>query len=246
MFISLPAGARGGKVLVIPEQLNPEQGFLELQPNPELNPLWPRERNPKARQEPHVSVSKSVSKVSVKMGDVSEAGYRSLKKISDIYVDHGISNKVETNRPQALHIDPQFISYNLVYRDPEEEKPEPKPSGLLQTIIAKLKSLARATTSRIRMSSNLLGGDRFSFPEDQDTSTPDTSEPAPGQISTTPIQPVIFNRETESDNISIFVDDLKVSAGESNPTHGTEIYDEINETDEPSSRIDIKPLSGTE
>jgi len=170
--ISLPLGARGGRALFLPQEQFSDAHNFDLV-------LGPTKR-------PTVSVSKSVSKVSVKMGKVSigseksPKGLESLAKISDIYVDRGIRNRM----PAPRRIQPYYIGYNLVYREPEKMpiKVSSAPSvvithkprrvlppfvtsspqstsnptgGLLATIIAKLKSLAEATSSRIRFS-NLL------------------------------------------------------------------------------------------
>ena len=138
------------------------------------------------------------------------SGLESLAKISDIYVDRGIPSSSNVgNSPRLLvaappaprRIQPYYIGYNLVYREPslaEKKKSaslplvltgpsaagggvqpvrrlttpqhqhpsaaqQPLPAappaansnpnvGLLATIIAKLKSLAEATSSRIRFS----------------------------------------------------------------------------------------------
>ena len=60
-----------------------------------------------------VSVSKSVSKVSVKMGKISvaEPGLNSLDDISDIYVDRDIGNSV--NRRQGLPATPPEFNRHL-------------------------------------------------------------------------------------------------------------------------------------
>ena len=124
----------------------------------------------------------------------ADSGLQSLAQISDIYVDRGIRNNrplpqvpgggigLAGHHPSPRRIQPYYIGYNLVYREPEKHKkplytpvspanlvpslrrlhPSQPPTppanlnvGLLSTIIAKLKSLAEATSSRIRFS-NLL------------------------------------------------------------------------------------------
>jgi len=193
-LVPLPLGARGGKILSIPPNGGPP-----FRPPPPPRASFARLRRPlEPRVTSSVSVSKSVSKVSVKMGKISvaEPGLNSLDDISDIYVDRDIGNSVnrrqglpatppEFNRnlevdnnsldsqevdpldaaqDKARRIDPQFIGYNLVYREPPPPPPPmavrpPATAGILQTIIAKLKSLARATSSGIRFSNLLTGGE---------------------------------------------------------------------------------------
>jgi len=206
--IALPAGARGGKALLhlptSPQHFtNDVVNRFDLELGPTHRP--PFVLPPSAAS---VSVSKSVSKVSV-MRKVSvssstsedggsnseqDSGLQSLAKISDIYVDRGIRNNrplpqvpgggigLAGRQPRPRRIQPYYIGYNLVYREPEMHKkplytpaspanlvpslrrlhPSQPPTppanlnvGLLSTIIAKLKSLAEATSSRIRFS-NLL------------------------------------------------------------------------------------------
>ena len=181
-------------------------------------------------------MSKSVSKVSVKRGKVSvNNGHDSLAKISDIYVDRGIRNRSPI-RPRKIQ--PYYIGYNLVYREPLAEKkklaqlkiappshPPPPPPvnillthpprrgppsnpniGLLATIIAKLKSLAEATSSRIKFS-NLLKEPVLLTTEATTTST-----------TTTPGTPEQMAEEAgqlkEQQHVLVRVDDLGVTTGE--------------------------------
>jgi len=221
--VSLPAGARGGKALLLP----PPEHYSDVN-------RFDLELGPTRR--PIVSVSKSVSKVSVKRGKVSvNNGHDSLAKISDIYVDRGIRNRSPI-RPRKIQ--PYYIGYNLVYREPLAEKkklaqlkiappshPPPPPPvnillthpprrgppsnpniGLLATIIAKLKSLAEATSSRIKFS-NLLKEPVLLTTEATTTST-----------TTTPGTPEQLAEEAgqlkEQQHVLVRVDDLGVTTGE--------------------------------
>lgn len=180
---SLVAGARGGRILTTGPALAPPRvplpvALLRIPFRPQHGDSG---ADPFRFAGPSVSVSKSVSKVSVKMGKISVEHARPdrLAQISDIYTDPDlgggeadrsnqlvdqdvvdVSNRLEYSRPQGRRIDPQFVSYNLVYREPPRKTTTtPKPAGLLHTIIAKLKSFARATSSGIRFSSLLLGSE---------------------------------------------------------------------------------------
>lgn len=167
--VSLSAGARGGKILsgaVFPPELARPRPLV-LTADKFRFPFPAAAVGPAATVPgPSVSVSKSVSKVSVKMGSISVGGPNQVDPLGPVgpglvphfYVNPAVgSNRVDETRAQARRIDPQYISYNLVYREPEKfiTTTTPKPMGLLQSIIAKLKSLARATSAGIRFS-NLL------------------------------------------------------------------------------------------
>jgi len=217
--VSLPAGARGGKALLLP----PPEHYSDVN-------RFDLELGPTRR--PIVSVSKSVSKVSVKRGKVSvNNGHETLAKISDIYIDRGIRNRSPI-RPRRIQ--PYYIGYNLVYREPSAEKkklaqlkvvapPHPPPQasivlthpprrvqpsnpniGLLATIIAKLKSLAEATSSRIKFS-NLLK-EPVLLTTEATTSTTTTGRPEQqvgqsGQVK-------------EQQHVLIRIDDLGVTTDE--------------------------------
>jgi membrane protein implicated in regulation of membrane protease activity len=229
--VSLPAGARGGKALLLPEHYSDVNRFdLELGPT----------------RRPTVSVSKSVSKVSVKrkvsVGSTngleslisSGGGLEALRKISDIYVDRGIRNG-SPQPPGPRRIQPYYIGYNLVYREPEKYKrtglpppppPQPAPAhlvlthpprrlptptnpniGLLSTIIAKLKSLAEATSSRIRFS-NLLKEPVLLTTESPSTTTPST------HLEELAGEPGEVQEKAQHQHVLVRIDDLGVTTGD--------------------------------
>ena len=108
-LVPLPLGARGGKILSIPPNGGPP-----FRPPPPPRASFARLRRPlEPRVTSSVSVSKSVSKVSVKMGKISvaEPGLNSLDDISDIYVDRDIGNSV--NRRQGLPATPPEFNRHL-------------------------------------------------------------------------------------------------------------------------------------
>lgn len=220
--ISLPAGARGGKALLLP----PPEHYSDVN-------RFDLELGPTRR--PIVSVSKSMSKVSVKRGKVSvNNGLESLAKISDIYIDRGIRNRSPI-RPRKIQ--PYYIGYNLVYREPLAEKKKlaqlkiappshpPPPAnillthpprrvppsnpniGLLATIIAKLKSLAEATSSRIKFS-NLLKEPVLLTTEAPTTTTTTTTAGTPEQLTGE------SDHLKEQQHVLVRVDDLGVTTGE--------------------------------
>jgi len=228
--ISLPLGARGGKVLIIPSN----QSFLNRSGDQSI-PFDFRSR-------PSVSVSKSVSKVSVKVGKISEEPrVQSLARFPTLFVDRGNLGK---QIPQPRRIDPQYVGYNLVYREPLVLVKPTKPPGLLHTIISKLRSLAKATTSKIRLSSLLAGDSPFSSPEPE-TAAPPTAETTavPVSIHTTtesavedePVNSLnhisiesidrlaqnphgaVRKNSPGSANVFVRIDDLKVTADEQLP-----------------------------
>lgn len=248
--VSLSAGARGGKVLIIPTNQSVNPSFLQLN----------RSFDQSGRSKTSVSVSKSVSKVSVKVGKISEEPQvESLSRFPQIYVDRINYGK---RIPQPRRIDPQYVGYNLVYREPplqvmgKPSKPAgflplvvvkpTKPPGLLHTIINKLKSLAKATTSKIRLSSLLAGDSPFNSYDTDTAAAPTTAEstetaqplpPAPTTAEPAAEKDVIPSSSSKNSNslesnflgpvrknspgasnVYVRVDDLKVTAGDQLPS----------------------------
>lgn len=262
----LALGARGGRILIIPSQHMSSVKDDEHIANKLSVPKGPS-----------VSVSKSVSKVSIKIGNISEerglhpsAWHTSVQPKLNYYSKFGLDSSVQQpsfrtseaqkkpldtrlspplpkasaldgenatrNRPvsrpekkKGRRIDPQYTGYNLVYRD-YPERTTPRPPGLLNTIIAKLKSLALATTSRIRLSSLLLTEHKSTEEQPRKEKGPSQQLPGSARDQEIPEQDNdITGEEDEEESSNQIPNGVELSSATN--------QDDVDETDSPSIQM---------